>query len=115
MKPVAWDKVPTEKMNERINRQMINGENATLARFFLTRGAVVPRHAHTNEQYTTIVSGALQFTFDDGELVVRAGEVLPIPANVAHAAVALEDTWVLDFFAPRREDWIQKDDAYLRK
>jgi hypothetical protein len=29
--------------------------------------------------------------------------------------VALEDTVVTDVFAPRREDWIAGDDAYLRR
>jgi hypothetical protein len=29
--------------------------------------------------------------------------------------IALEDTVALDLFAPRREDWIRGDDAYLRR
>ena len=67
------------------------------------------------EQFTWILSGALRFTFDDNrELVVGAGEVLFIPANMPHAAVAVEDTVDIDIFSPRREDWIKKDDAYLR-
>lgn len=115
MQATSWDKVPTEKMNEKLTRQMINGDNATLARIFLARGALVPRHAHINEQYSMVVSGALKFIFDDSELVVRAGEILLIPGNVPHAAEALEDTWNFDFFAPRREDWMRHDDAYLRK
>jgi quercetin dioxygenase-like cupin family protein len=45
------------------------------------------------------------------EHVVRGGEVLVIPSRVPHAAEALEDTYDLDFFAPRREDWIAGDDA----
>jgi hypothetical protein len=28
--------------------------------------------------------------------------------------VALEDTLDLDIFSPIREDWLKKDDAYLR-
>jgi len=115
MQATSWDRVPTEKMNEKLARQMINGDNATLARIFLARGALVPRHAHSNEQYSMVLSGALKFIFDDSELVVRAGEVLLIPGNVPHAAEALEDTWNFDFFAPRREDWMRQDDAYLRK
>jgi hypothetical protein len=27
----------------------------------------------------------------------------------------MEDTVDLDFFAPRREDWIRKEDSYLRQ
>jgi len=34
---------------------------------------------------------------------------------VAHSALAIEDTVDVDIFAPRREDWIRKEDSYLRK
>ena len=37
------------------------------------------------------------------------------PAHMPHEAVALEDTVDIDFFAPRREEWIRGDDAYLRQ
>jgi quercetin dioxygenase-like cupin family protein len=110
----SFEKIETENLSNRITRQMLNGEDATLARIFLARGAIVPRHSHRSEQFSLILSGALKFQFDDGELVLRAGEIVLIPANVPHRAEALEDTVDIDFFAPRREDWIRKDDAYLR-
>ncbi len=104
-----------EALNDKLSRQMISGENATISQLLLKRGAVVPRHSHVNEQYSWIISGALKFVFDDREILVGAGEVLLIPANVPHSAVAMEDTVDVDFFAPRREDWIRKEDSYLRK
>ena len=115
--PVAtsFDKLETEKLSTLITRHMLNGEDATLARIFLARGAIVPRHSHRSEQFSMILSGALKFEFDDGETTLRAGEILLIPANVPHKAVALEDTVDIYFFAPRREDRIRKDDAYLRR
>ncbi len=110
----SWEKLELEKLSSSITRQMLNGENATIARIWLAKGAVVPRHHHISEQFSLILSGALRFTFDDGDKIVRAGEMVFIPANVPHAAVALEDTVDIDFFAPRREDWITKNDSYLR-
>jgi quercetin dioxygenase-like cupin family protein len=110
-----FESLDTDKMNPLITRQMLNGDDATFARLVLLRGAIVPRHHHRSEQYTMIFSGALKFLFDDGsETTVHAGEILMIPANVPHSAEALEDTIDFDFFSPRREDWIRKDDAYLR-
>jgi quercetin dioxygenase-like cupin family protein len=104
-----------EQLNDKLSRQMISGENATISQLLLKKGASVPRHSHMNEQYSWILSGALKFVFDDREILVGEGEILLIPANVAHSAVALEDTVDVDIFAPRREDWIRKDDSYLRK
>jgi quercetin dioxygenase-like cupin family protein len=110
----SWEKVENEALNPLISRRMLNCEKMTIARVYLKRGAIVPRHSHVNEQITFILAGALRFTLDDGEVVVRAGEVLLIPPGVPHAAEAIEDTDDLDVFTPRRQDWIDKDDAYLR-
>jgi quercetin dioxygenase-like cupin family protein len=111
----SWAQMEPERMTDLITRQMVNGDNATVSRLLLSRGAVVPRHSHVSEQYSLILSGNLKFIFDDREVEVRAGEVLYIPSNLPHSAVALEDTVDLDFFAPRREDWIRKEDSYLRQ
>ena len=104
-----------EQLNDKLSRQMISGENATISQLLLKKGAVVPRHSHMNEQYSWIISGTLKFIFDDREILVGAGDILVIPPNVPHSAVAVEDTVDVDIFAPRREDWIRKEDSYLRK
>ena len=114
MEHTSWEKIETEKLSDTITRQMLSGAHTTVARILLKRGAIVPRHQHVSEQFSLILSGALKFVFDDTTLVVKAGEILFIPSNVPHAAEALEDTVDLDVFAPRREDWITKNDAYLR-
>jgi quercetin dioxygenase-like cupin family protein len=111
----SWKTMEVEQLNDKLSRQMISGENATISQLLLTKGATVPRHSHTNEQYSWIISGSLKFIFDDREILVGAGEILVIPPNVAHSAVALEDTVDVDIFAPRREDWIRREDSYLRK
>ena len=112
---ISWKTAEVEKLNEKISRQMISGKNSTLSQLFLSQGAVVPRHFHVNEQYSWILSGVLKFVFDGREILVNAGEILLIPADVPHSAVAMEDTVDVDIFAPRREDWIRKEDAYLRR
>jgi quercetin dioxygenase-like cupin family protein len=115
LEKTSWKTMEIEELNDKLSRQMISGENATISQLLLKKGAAVPRHSHMNEQYSWILSGALKFVFDDREILVGAGEILLIPANVAHSAVALEDTVDVDIFAPRREDWIRKEDSYLRK
>jgi len=115
LEKTSWKAVEMENLSDKLTRQMISGDNATISQLVLKRGASVPRHSHVNEQYSWIISGKLKFIFDDQEMVLGAGEILLIPANTPHAAVAEEDTVDVDIFAPRREDWIRKDDAYLRK
>ena len=87
-----------------------------IARIILRKGAVVPQHSHENEQITYILEGALRFTMGDGRVItVGAGQLLVIPSNMPHSAVAVEDTVDLDVFTPPRADWIAGTDAYLRK
>ena len=114
LKYFTWKNVEREKLNEHIDREMVYGEKLMLARVFIKKGGHVPLHQHHNEQVTYILEGALKFAIDGKEIVVRAGEVLCIPANMPHEAWAVEDTLDLDVFTPPREDWLGKTDDYLR-
>ena len=110
-----WDEVEIENLNPLIGRQMLVGTNLMLARVLLKKGAVVPMHSHHNEQVSYILEGALRFTVGEQTITVSAGEVLCIPPHVPHEAVALEDTVDLDVFNPPRQDWLNKEDVYLRQ
>jgi len=112
---VPWNSVELERLNPLLQRQFVVGEKVMVARILLKKGCVVPLHSHHNEQITYILEGVLKFGLNGEEVIVRAGEVLCIPPNVPHDAVALEDTVDLDIFTPPREDWIAKTDAYLRR
>ncbi len=108
---------PREELNPLISRSLITGERAMLAHVYLKKGAVVPMHSHDNEQITYVIDGALEFRIGNGGpegLVVRSGEVLHLPSNVPHEAVALEDTIDVDVFTPPRQDWLDGTDDYLR-
>jgi quercetin dioxygenase-like cupin family protein len=112
-----WEDMTAEKLKGSITRRLITGDSMMIAEVRLAKGELVPKHAHHNEQITYITSGALHFKLgEDGEreVTVRAGEVLVIPSNVPHSALALEDTVDIDVFSPPREDWLDGSDAYLR-
>src|SRR5216683_6300262 len=111
----TWESVPLETMSDVISRKVISGEKAMVAQVFLKKDAVVPEHHHESEQITYILEGALKFELEGQEVIVRKGEVLHIPSNVPHRAVALEDTLDLDVFSPIRMDWLTGQDDYLRK
>ena len=115
MELYQWDKVLKEELSPTFARQMINGETLTVARVHLKKGCLVPEHSHHNEQISIVEQGALHFVVAGQEQVVRAGEVLRIPPNVPHSALAKEDCVGIDIFCPVREDWLRGDDAYLRR
>jgi quercetin dioxygenase-like cupin family protein len=110
--------MPKERVSDTLERRLITGDRMMLAHVYLAKGCVVPKHSHVNEQLTYILEGALHFFLGEDqkeEVIVRAGEVLHIPSNLPHKAIALEDTLDVDIFDPPREDWLNKTDSYLRK
>jgi len=110
-----WHEEPVEELSASIGRQVVNTRNVTIARILLQKGAEVPGHEHPNEQVANVLEGRLRFVVGGEELVASAGESVVIPPNVRHAVEALEESVVLDVFAPPRDDWARGDDAYLRR
>ena len=110
-----WSQIPAEQLNPQVTRRVIHTESMTVARLSIAKGAKVPAHHHVNEQIAMVEKGALKFDLDGKEILVSAGQALAIPSEVPHGVEAVEDSVVTDLFTPRRQDWIDGDDAYLRK
>ena len=119
----SWSTVPLEQLNPALSRRIVTGKEVMVAHVHLKAGCVVPKHHHVNEQVTYILQGAMRLWVGDkvdsqsdaDGIVLATGELLVIPSNVPHRAVALEDTLDMDVFAPPREDWLNGTDDYLRQ
>jgi quercetin dioxygenase-like cupin family protein len=114
MKIYNWGRLEQEQINDLLTRRYVSGEQMTLARFLLKKGCFVATHSHDNEQFSTVLEGALRFVVGGEEVIVRAGETLHIPPHTPHSAEAIEDTDALDAFSPVRGDWVEGRDDYLR-
>jgi quercetin dioxygenase-like cupin family protein len=115
MKHHKLHEVPVEQVTDLFSRQFFTGEKITIAFLNIKAGCVVPTHSHESEQFSYITSGALHFKIGGEEVTVRAGEMMEIPSNLPHSAVALEDTTGIDVFSPIRSDWLDGTDDYLRR
>jgi quercetin dioxygenase-like cupin family protein len=103
-----WTDVPPEAVSESILRQVVSGDALMLSKLQMKKGATVSTHTHPNEQFTYILEGKVRFNYGENlenEVIVGAGELLHLPANVPHNAVCLEDAVDLDIFTPLRKDW----------
>ena len=113
-----WDDMPRERVTDAIDRRIITGPRMMIAHIYLKKDGVVPKHSHENEQITYVLEGALRFSIGEDQaqqVDVRAGEVLVIPSNVPHSALALEDTLDVDVFNPPRQDWLDGTDSYFHR
>lgn len=115
MNVIPFEKLPGEQLSDKVTRRYVSGEKATLVRFEIKKGAIVPFHHHVNEQITYVLQGKIKITMGDKEYIVSSGEVLVIPPDALHQFEFLEDSVVIDAFAPPRVDWVAGDDYYLRK
>jgi quercetin dioxygenase-like cupin family protein len=88
---------------------MIVGTKEMLVRWEFRKGAVAARHSHPHEQIVMMIAGRLRLTVGDVDKVMMPGDIVVIPPDVLHEAMALEDTIVLDIFSPPREDFLSGD------
>ncbi len=112
-----WDAIELETVNPSMRRRVITGEKMTVARIYLSDGFLVPMHSHVHEQITQIISGRMRFFFgDDREEMAEygPGDVVVIPSNLPHEALAIGDVEEMDMWTPRRDDWLDGTDDYLR-
>jgi quercetin dioxygenase-like cupin family protein len=106
MQTYKWDTVEVEHLAENIRRRMIVGTKEMLVRWEFTRGATAARHSHPHEQIVVMVFGKLKLIVGDAEIIMGNDDIVVIPPNMPHEALALEDTVVIDIFSPLREDFL---------
>lgn len=90
-----WDEMALDKVTEMVARKTVSGADLTLTQAYFKKGAVVPLHRHDGERLVYVLQGALRALVGTSDVTVREGEVLVVPADVAHQAESLDDTFVL--------------------
>jgi quercetin dioxygenase-like cupin family protein len=107
--------MPPTDIWEAVAVRAIHGERLTLGVVELDANALVPEHAHENEQLGIVLSGSLTFRVGDETRELGPGGTWTIPANVPHEVqVGPEGAVVLDVFAPGRDDWAEREPSDLR-
>jgi quercetin dioxygenase-like cupin family protein len=102
-----WHEVPTSRIAEGIERQMIVGEQLMIVRLILQPHVDTPAHSHPHEQMTIVERGRVRFTIDGKARLAAPGDVLHFLPNVTHGATMLDEEVVLiDIFTPIREDFL---------
>lgn len=114
MKLLRWEEIPLEQLTPLLARQVIHGANVTVGLIHLEKGCVVPEHKHVHEQLSLVLEGRLRFLGPGIDVAVEPGGIVHLAPEEPHSVEALENSLVMDTFAPAREDWRSGKDAYLR-
>jgi len=98
--------LPPLRVWDGVIARAVEGERLTLSVVELDPGAVIPEHAHENEQVGLLLSGSMHFRAGGEERDAVPGTTWSIPANMPHdVVVGPHGAVVVEVFAPRREDW----------
>lgn len=98
--------IPAERITDQITRKVISGAQGMLVWWHFCAGTHAGAHRHPHEQISWLVSGRMDLRIGDQTRCMRAGDVAVIPGGVEHEAFFPEETQVVDFFAPVREDFL---------
>jgi quercetin dioxygenase-like cupin family protein len=108
--------IPSEQINEKTFRKFVSGEQCMLVWWSGKAGSDFTPHSHPHEQIVWVTKGKLKIRIGKEEKVMTAGDVAIIPGGFEHAGSYVEDSEILDVFAPPREDFLAGiPPSYIKK
>lgn len=102
---VLLSDLPDLEIAQGIHAHAVTAENVTVLHVRIDKGALLPEHAHVNEQVINVIDGQLKLTVQGETHILEPGKVMVLPSNVPHSGKALTDVKVVDVFYPVREDF----------
>jgi quercetin dioxygenase-like cupin family protein len=70
--------------------RFFHSEHMTFAYYTIDAGAVLPPHAHANEEVWHVIDGSIELSLGNETRAVAAGSALVVPPNALHGAYAHE-------------------------
>ncbi len=104
MNTTMLDQLKSSELMPGLHFKLIHTDNMTLSFVEIDKGAILPEHAHPQEQVTIMQKGQLELTVGGETTLLEPGSVIHIPSNVVHSGVAHTECEVLDVFQPARDD-----------
>ncbi len=97
---------------------VIEGERVSLVRWVIKAGSPATRlhHHDHHEQFTIVVSGAVETVVDNERLRLTVGDVCRIKPGLVHGetiALGGTDAVLIDVFEPTRDDYVEAARASL--
>lgn len=89
-----------------VEQYVVWGNNIMLVYAFIGANKSAPQHNHPHEQLVTIIEGEISFTVGDETKSMKAKDVVTVPSNIMHSAIAGPNGCVtVEIFSPPREEF----------
>ncbi len=87
-------------------KTLVYGDKTLLSEFLMAKGSQLPLHSHPEEQTGYLVSGCICL-YSNGEAhEMHPGDSWSFAGNLEHRADILEDSVLIEVFAPVRESFL---------
>ncbi len=83
------------------------GQATLMTEFLLQKDAILPAHAHPQEQTGYLVKGKIRLYIGNESRELVPGDSWCIAGDVPHKAEILEDSVAIEVFSPVREDYLE--------
>lgn len=94
-------------LGDKAKMELVNGDNVMVCRFLFDKEMKLAPHKHVHEQITVVLEGEMCIIYDDGDRVMKAGDVCVIPSDVEHTVHITKVPFrSMDIFSPIREDFL---------
>jgi quercetin dioxygenase-like cupin family protein len=89
-------------------RRTVCGENLMITRYEVEAGAKFAAHRHPEEQMGYVIRGCMEFFVGEPEKrhLFETGTFFHFAPNEQHRSRVLEDSLVIDVFAPPRPEYV---------
>lgn len=99
------DAKPVEMLPGLTRRVLATSDRMMVVEFSMEVGGEVPQHTHPHDQVGFVAVGRVKMVIGDQTAECSVGDSYHAPPGVAHSAVALEPSVLVDTFNPPREDY----------
>lgn len=108
---LSLDGLPHQSLFPGVEFVRVEGAQAQFSHAWFKKGTNVPSatdptHHHNTEEIVYVVRGALRMRVGEAQeqVILSAGDVIVLPANVPHGGEAIEDTETFAVNSPPRSD-----------
>jgi quercetin dioxygenase-like cupin family protein len=89
-KPLNMESLVDYEEGRVVSRTLAQGKSLSVTLFAFDMGEEISSHSAGGDAMVYILDGKAEITIGDDKFMVMKGETIVMPANVAHALVAIE-------------------------
>ena len=100
---IIWSVTDAAQVTAEISGRTLAGQHLSTTLFELKPHAVIPRHAHPNEELGVVLQGGLRLDLGGGWFTLGAGDSFFVAAGATHEGMALDEgCTLLECYSPPR-------------